>query len=144
MTAQFLDKKTIADQDQLDPDESFRGSGAWLDHADTGIKLKEIGVGKMLIEFAKVRSCPPQPAISVSLSTETMLVYALGEHVQELIQRWKHTHPDIHPAELERYLMSSFAAPPRTIRALVYGPAGLDNPPILGKAGKPLGPEEED
>ena len=137
------DKKTIVDEGELDPEESFRGSGAWLDNADAGLKLKEAGAQRLYVEFTKVRTCGPQQGLTLSLSTEQMLLYALGEQVDQLIERWMQQHAYSSTKELERFLLSCFVAPPRTVKALVEQARsrwGLDRPvrlvaePKIGEA----------
>jgi hypothetical protein len=136
------DKKTIAEQEDLDQDESFRGSGAWLDHADVGIKLRGVGTGRLALDFTKVRTCEPLPSLALSLSTETMLLYALGEDVRPLIVGWRARHPRGTPEDLTVYLLNSFVAPPRTIAALVqqaYAEGRVDGPGRLEGRREPPG-----
>lgn len=133
------DKKTIADQENLDPEESFRGSGAWLDHADVGLKLRAVGTGRLILDFTKVRTCEPQSSLALSLSTEMMLLYALGEDVRPIIEKWRKDHPRSAPPELEQFLLSSFVAPPRTIATLVqnsYAEVGVAGSGRLGGSRK--------
>src|SRR6266700_700740 len=115
------DKKTIVDQEQLDPEELFRGSGAWLDDADTGLHLERIASGRLMLTFTKTRTCESQPQLPLLLHPETLLLYATGEQTAKLIEHWKLVLPGGTSAELERYLLSSFVAPPSTIRQLIHG-----------------------
>jgi hypothetical protein len=139
------DKKTIADQENLDQDESFRGSGAWLDHADVGIKLRAVGAGRLAVDFTKVRTCEPQDSLALSLSTDTMLLYALGEDTRTLILDWRKQHPHAPPKDLAKFLLISFAAPPRTVDVLVkqsYAEVGVAGAVRLGC--RPESPESSD
>lgn len=50
------DRKSSMDSSGLDPAESFRGSGAWLDDVDCGLHI--VKRGKYVdVEFSKVRTC---------------------------------------------------------------------------------------
>jgi len=116
------DKKTQVDDDQLDPDEKFRGSGAWLDDADTGLHLSKIATGKLLLSFTKTRSCEEQPPLPLILHPETLLLYATADQqAKRLAEHWRVGHGNGSAEELERYLLSCFVASPRVIGELVYG-----------------------
>src|SRR5207245_1060114 len=88
------DKKTQVDDHQLDPDEKFRGSGAWLDDADTGLHLSRVAHGKLLLTFTKTRSCEEQPPLPLSLHTDTLLLYATADQqAKRSIYWWIEAHP---------------------------------------------------
>ena len=117
--------ETQVDDHQLDPDEKFRGSGAWLDDADTGLHLSRVAHGKLLLTFTKTRSCEEQPPLPLSLHTDTLLLYATADQqAKRSIDWWKAAHPTGSLQELERYLLASFVASPRVIAELVYGTNG--------------------
>lgn len=115
------EKKTIPEQEMLDSDETFSGNSAWIDAADLGLRLREIAPGKLSLDFTKVRTAPPQGSIALSLNTENMLLYAMGEQPQTLMARWREQNPRGTPEQLERFLLSCFVAPPRTIKVLMGG-----------------------
>lgn len=114
------DKKTIADQNMLDDDEFFRGSGAWLDKADTGLHLAAIAPGHLLLTFTKTRTCAPQNPLSLTMHPETLLLYA-SEDASKLMHDWRLAHPQGTESQLRRYLMASFVASPRSIDHLLRG-----------------------
>ncbi len=115
------DKKTVVDQEQLDPDELFRGSGAWLDDADTGLHLQRIAGNRLMLSFTKTRTCEAQPEIPLLLHPQTLLLYATGEQVDKLAVHWRQRHPRGSVAELEQYLLGSFVAGPQVIHQYLEG-----------------------
>lgn len=64
-------------------DEAFRGSGAWIDDADLGLHLipesssLDLEEMRVRLEFARVRSCPPQPPLSLAFNEHTLLPYVI-------------------------------------------------------------------
>lgn len=117
------DKKTIVDQEQLDDDETFRGSGAWLDDCDTGIRLRRAAQGRLILQFTKIRTAPEQPPIPLALNYETLLLYASGDQADALMKTWKAAHPSATPEEAARYLRSSFIGSPRIAQYISERPA---------------------
>lgn len=117
------DKKTIADQDKLDMDETFRGSGAWLDDADTGLHLERITTNRLMLTFTKTRTCEAQPQIPLLLHPGTLLLYSTGEQAKRLMEHWQQKYPGGKQEDLERYLLGSFVASPTTIHQLLHGGA---------------------
>lgn len=118
------DKKTIAEQEKLEEEELYRGSGAWLDDADTGLHLKAIGTGRMILTFTKTRTAALQQSISLAMHGETLLLYASyssGSSLAETAERWTREHRRGSKEELERHLLSSFVASPRAIRQYIHG-----------------------
>src|SRR5258705_3359995 len=83
------DKKTIADQDKLDEEEMFRGSGALIDDCDTGLHLNRIGGGRLMLSFPKTRTAPEQASVPLILHPETLLVYASGEAAKQTTEHWR-------------------------------------------------------
>lgn len=115
------DKKTVVDQDQLEPEEFFRGSGAWLDDADTGLHLSRITGNNLVLTFTKHRTCDDQSPIPLTLHPQTLLCYATGAQANRLAESWKAVHPLGSPDELQRHLLSSFVAGPKIVEHLVHG-----------------------
>ena len=131
------DKKTIADQDKLDPEEFFRGSGAWLDDADTGIHLSSAGRRRLTLRFTKVRTASEQPNIPLVFDSETMLLYTDDDQARRLAEWYIGTHGGASMQELEHFLLSSFVGGPRIVRKLSRTLVGLpddaddESPPPL-------------
>jgi len=121
------DKKTVIDQDQLDQEELFRGTGAWLDDCDTGLHLSSVGGNKLALTFTKVRTAPPQRSILLTMNQDTLLLYAAESSVMtQLADLWRYRNPQGTTPQLERYLLSSFVGTPRVIHHLLHGdPAQL-------------------
>lgn len=118
------DKKTIADQDKLDEEEMFRGSGALIDDADTGMHLNRVGGGRLMLTFPKTRTCAEQPSVPLILHPETLLVYASGDAAKLCADHWRSQHPTGSPDALERFLLASFVGTPRIARFLAHGDPG--------------------
>ncbi len=115
------DKKTVVDQEQLDPEEFFRGTGAWLDDADTGLHLSRITGNNLMLTFTKHRTCDSQPPLPLTLHPQTLLCYATGTQLIPLSDKWKASHPQGSLVDLEKHLLSSFVAGPRVIHKLLHG-----------------------
>ena len=115
------DKKDVVDQDQLESDELFRGTGAWLDDCDTGIHVSQQSQGRLLLEFTKVRSAPAQPPIPLTLSPESLLFYTSSDQITRLLEQWKASHIGGTEEQLEQYLLSCFVGSPKVIRQLIGG-----------------------
>jgi AAA domain-containing protein len=117
------DRKTTGDDTQglTDPEEHFRGSGAWLDDADTGLHLSKVGSGRLLLTFTKTRSCEQQAPLALTLHPETLLLYATGEGGAERLKRWWQERHSPDPRTLEQFLNGSFVASPKIVKTLVYG-----------------------
>lgn len=113
------DKKTVVDQEELDKEEFFRGSGAWLDDADTGIHLQEGGKGRLVLTFTKVRTCDEQDPITLLLNKDDLVVYAPGQ-AMDLVEHWKLRNPQGVPEDLYRYLLASFACSPQMAHRLAF------------------------
>ena len=113
------DKKTIVDQNQLDPDELFRGSGAWLDDADTGIHLSETAPGRLALNFTKVRTAPPQDPIALVLHSDALTLYSPGS-AEKLAAAWKLENPNGTPDDLYQYLLSCFVSSPKMASKIAY------------------------
>lgn len=127
------DKKTIADEDKLSPEESFRGSGAWIDNADVGLKVREIVRGKLALDFTKVRTCEEQPSLTLSLDKESLLLYGTGEQLAELREKYKYKHPNASLQQIEHYLLSCFVASPRAVHGSLFPEEmGIDPGVTLG------------
>jgi len=68
------EKKTHMDARQ---DEMFRGSGAWIDEADTALNLiRERGSKGRRLEFPKTRTCDDQPPLHMAFNDDTLLLEA--------------------------------------------------------------------
>lgn len=117
------DKKTIAEQEKLDEEEEFRGSGAWIDDAHTGLHLVKVATGKLMLYFTKTNACEDQAPLSLGLNLDTLLLYASPEQATLLTEWWRERNPGGAPADLERYLLSSFVGNPRIARQLAWGAA---------------------
>ena len=132
------DKKTIAEQDQLDEEELFRGSGAWLDDADTGLRLSEIVPGKLVLTFTKTRTCEDQQQLMLSLNLETLLLYAQGDSLDRLTNWYRQRHPAAPMHDLEQFLLASFVGSPRLVRewlaAPMHAPTGAAAAPLAAEA----------
>jgi AAA domain-containing protein len=119
------DKKSQVGDETLDQDEKFRGSGAWLDDADTGMHLSKIATQRLLLTFTKTRSCEEQPPVPLLLHPETLLLYSMAElQARKLAESWKQSHPSGTLQALEQYLLASFVASPRIVTEVVYGANG--------------------
>lgn len=112
------EKKTVVEQEKLEIDELFRGSGAWLDDADTGFRLSEVAPGRLLLENTKHRTCEAQAPIHLSLNRSVLLLYASSDRLRELIHWWKRVNPNGTEDALERFLLHSFVGSPRLSREL--------------------------
>lgn len=113
------DKKTIVDQDALDREEWFRGSGAWLDDADTGIHLTEAAPGRLVLHFTKLRTCGEQDAIGLSINPEVLMLYANGP-AQRLAADYRHTHTRAADADVYRHLLDMFVCSPRLAAEVAF------------------------
>jgi hypothetical protein len=109
------DKKDVVDGDTLDPDEKFRGSGAWLDDADTGLHLRKVSNSRLVLDFSKSRASEPQVSLPLVMHPETLLLYATGEQLPKMVQQWN-GKPRI---ELRQHLLASFVASPHSIDQLL-------------------------
>jgi len=112
------DKKTVVDQEKLDPDEAFRGSGAWIDDGDLGLHLEALAENHNAVRFTKVRSDRTPPPFPLSLDTDVMLLYARGRP-RELAEQWCRQHPAGTSAQLLQFLMASFCCTPAIARKTV-------------------------
>ena len=110
------DKKTIVDQSALDRDEWFRGSGAWLDDADTGLHLTEAAPGRLVLQFTKLRTCGEQEHVALTLNERTLLLYASG-NAQRFAEAWVHAHGH-DPDKLYRHLLDAFVCSPQLAKDL--------------------------
>lgn len=70
------DKKTSIDGG--DPNEAFRGTGAWLDDMDVGMHIMKKH-GKSWLEFSKVRTCPEIEPIGVELDIPNMRIVVIDD-----------------------------------------------------------------
>lgn len=112
------DKKTIADQQQLEQEELFRGSGAWLDDADAGLHVVSTGSDRLTLYFTKHRAMREPSPIPLAIHPEVLLLYAQGDG-RQLADAWRErNNPHGTPQDLYRFLMSSFACSPRVAAAL--------------------------
>jgi len=102
------EKKSVVEQEKLELDELHRGSGAWIDDADTGYRLSKVATGRLMLEGTKHRSCEEQPAIPLTLSRETLMLYAPPDHASSLAALWRSRFPRGTTQELESFLLSSF------------------------------------
>jgi hypothetical protein len=119
------DKKTIVDQAELEEEELFRGSGAWIDDADTAIHLVELAKGRLRASFTKVKDCEEQAPIPLQLNIDPLLLYASGEKIPEMVEWWKTRHANGSKEDMERFLLGSFVGSPDVIKQIVYGvPSG--------------------
>ena len=73
------DKKTFQDNEGLDQEELFRGSGAWVDDADTSIQITQTGTRKtrmkLWIHKCRTMSEGERPNLIVEMDSQTMLLY---------------------------------------------------------------------
>ncbi len=73
------DKKTIVDQQSLDPEEAFRGSGDWIDSTDTSmqlVSLKRKNPSRVMLYFHKARTAPDteKSTCLLQMDPDTMLM----------------------------------------------------------------------
>lgn len=82
------EKKTTPDNDKLEIDELYRGSSAWVDAADTGLRMVHVGGSNRVLQFTKTRTCGPQQSIRLHLG-EDLLLYAPFDStfVDDLLKR---------------------------------------------------------
>lgn len=73
------DKKTFADNEGLDQEELFRGSGAWVDDADTSIQITQTGTRKtrmkLWIHKCRTMSESERPNLIVEMDPQTMMLH---------------------------------------------------------------------
>lgn len=79
------DKKTPADPDfESDPEEQFRGSGAWIDDAETSIQLVDLGgiPRRIGLKFHKARTAPDteKEPVMLEMDLDTMLLLPSRTH----------------------------------------------------------------
>lgn len=137
------EKKTVVEQEKLELDELHRGSGAWIDDADTGYRLSKVANGRLRLEGTKHRSCEEQPPIDLTLSREALLLYASADHAASLAALWRSRFPLGTSAELEAFLMSSFVGSARLAAELAAKHAApihrqIVNAPAVARAGLTL------
>lgn len=92
-----------------DPDENFRGSGAWLDDATIGITLQAKGRGsnwKGLVGWTKLRSKWPDPVL-MELDPNTMLIRPAEMSPTQKGQRYIDMNPEATNTELAAFLQGS-------------------------------------
>lgn len=73
------DRKTQADAVGLGADESFRGSGAWLDDVDCGLHIVKRR-GAVALEFSKTRTCDDIPPIPLRVDPDKLVLVPSTEH----------------------------------------------------------------
>lgn len=113
------DKKTVVDQAQLEKEEYFRGSGAWLDDADTGLHLTSPSKGHLVLAFTKVRTCEDQDPIGLTLNKDALLLHAVGD-VSPLVREWRAANPEGSADDLRFFLIASGACSPRSVERLIH------------------------
>lgn len=119
------DKKSqIDDNNQLEEEESFRGSGAWLDDCDTGLHLSKLPGGALSLSFTKHRTCEDQPTLTLKLNRDNLLLYANGSEAAQARDMWLREHQNATPADLKRFLLGSFVAAPESIERMLGGTNG--------------------
>ena len=72
------DKKTVVEQQALDPEEAFRGTGDWIDSTDTSLQLvalKESNPARVQLFFHKARTAPRHEKETqiIEMDSDTML-----------------------------------------------------------------------
>lgn len=115
------DKKTVVDQTELEEDELFRGSGAWIDDCDLGIHLVELAPRRLRASFTKVKDAEDQLPIQLTLDVDQLLLYADAEQLPMLAEWWMSCHPTAHTDDLEKYLLNSFVGGPQVVKHYVQG-----------------------
>lgn len=113
------DKKTIVDQKELDADETFRGSGAWLDDADTGIHLSRVAPGRLAMNFTKIRTAPSQKPLGLVLHSDALTLYSPG-NAESLAESWRLQHPEGTQDELYHFLLGCFVSSPNMAHKVAY------------------------
>lgn len=73
------DRKTVVEQQALDPEEAFRGTGDWIDSTDTSMQLVDLrsaNPGRVLLHFHKARTAPRHEKVPtiLEMDSETMLM----------------------------------------------------------------------
>lgn len=109
------DKKTVVEQDELDPDEAFRGSGAWIDDADTGLRLTGSSGGRLQLTVTKSRTAERQEPLLLTLHPDTLLLYASSVNASALASKWQARNDDASIDQLGQYLLRSFTCSPRLV-----------------------------
>lgn len=115
------DKKTVVDQEQLDREEEFRGSGAWIDDAHTGMHLVKVATNKLMLHFTKTNACEDQAPLPLTLSLESLLLYSSPDAATKLAESWRRRYSSGSAGDLERYLLGSFVGSPRIARQVAQG-----------------------
>lgn len=118
------DKKTIPEQDLLDPTESFSGSGFWLNSVLTGMHLEKESDERMKLTFTKNNTCGAQGQIALRRDAQTLLPFLLMGSLAEEAQRWRSEHranqrtlSAVEKARLKQHLLASFISPSATVES---------------------------
>lgn len=92
-------------------EESFRGSGAWLDDIDAGLHFKKVGNGLQL-EFSKTRTCPDIDPIPIAIDDATLSVMAdpmrqaKTTMARQRVTSFLKSHPEADKDDCYQHLMS--------------------------------------
>jgi len=104
------DKKTFADNEGLDQEELFRGSGAWVDDADTSIQITETGAKrarmKVWIHKCRTMSEAERPNLIVEMDPQTMMLHPHSPNTaREVLPQVRKLFPDHKPSDLAEELL---------------------------------------
>ncbi len=101
------DKKTFQDNEGLDQEELFRGSGAWVDDADTSLQITETGPRmKIWIHKCRTMSEGDRPNLLVEMDPETMLLHPYQPNTAaKMLPYLRQTFPDYRKEQLVEELL---------------------------------------
>lgn len=106
------DRKKPTDPDAyLHPEEAARGTGAWLDDADTGLHLtrqRETKGGHLCtLSFSKCRTTEEPPAMVLRMHEDTLLIEPTRATARQQLVAWKQQHPEASRQEAREWFQST-------------------------------------
>lgn len=106
------DRKTDGVVTNATDDEAFRGSGAWLDDADTGLHLvrgpKRTGEPHTAtLLFSKLRTCGHQPTIALRMRSDTLVMERADKTAQQFAMEYLMAHPAAKQPDIQKYLIDT-------------------------------------
>lgn len=91
-------KKPTNPDAYLHPEEAARGTGAWLDDADTGLHLtrqRETKGGHLCtLAFSKCRTAEEPPPMTLHMQEDTLLIEPTKPTTRQRLVSWRHQFPN--------------------------------------------------